>query len=453
MPMKILVIDDESGVRRNFQIFLQGQGHTVVAVGRQEEALAEVQRETFDVALLDMNLGRTSGLDLIGPFRATAPWMRILLITGCASVESAVKAMRMGAYDYVVKPLSFEELRLALEKVDEVRLLEQRVTDLQSQIEHVLPELDFESTAPSMQRVYATARQVARSNATVLLRGESGTGKTCLARALHTWSGRMAAPFGVVSCPSLSGELLESELFGYRKGSFTGAVRDYPGRISACDGGTLFLDAIGDLPLTVQPKLLRFLQERVFERLGEVEPLRADVRVITATNRDLAAAVTEGRFREDLLFRLNVIEIVMPPLRDRTEDIVPIARRMLSFFARENHRVIHGFSSEAEKLMVAYEWPGNLRELRNAVERAVVLCTDDEIGLEYLPILQPAQVCDDDLCPGDNVTLQRLEELHIRRVLARTPSIEAAAEILGMDTVTLWRRRKQYGLLSTAEPV
>jgi NtrC-family two-component system response regulator AlgB len=295
-----------------------------------------------------------------------------------------------------------------------------------------------------MQRAIHLARQVASTDATVLVRGESGTGKGVLVRAIHGWSPRTNKPFGTVSCPSLSKELLESELFGHVKGAFTTAVRDNPGRIATCEGGTLFLDEIGDLPISIQPKLLRFIQEREYERVGEQTTRRADIRVITATNVDLDLAVREGRFREDLLYRLNVIQIEIPPLRKRVEDIVPMAERMLAFFTRAHTRKVLGFTPEAAEAIKRHPWPGNVRELRNVIERCAILATTEWVGPELLPGSMAAPIPDP--APGAMISLDKLEELHIRRVLAATKSLDEAAEILGIDTATLWRRRKKYGV-------
>ena len=293
-----------------------------------------------------------------------------------------------------------------------------------------------------MQRAVNLAREVAASDASVLLRGESGTGKSALARAIHHWSDRAEKPLGVISCPTLPLELLESELFGHAKGAFTGAIRDYPGRIAICEGGTLILDEIGDLPLPLQPKLLRFVQDREYERVGELITRRADVRIITATNIDLENAVREGRFREDLFYRLNVIQIEIPPLRERPEDVAPLAEMLLAFFGRKNHRLFQGFTESALQGLKEYDWPGNVRELSNIVERAAILCKSDVVGVEHLPDRISHNMAR--LKLGDPASLARIEEEHIRRVLASTKSLQEAAEILGIDQATLWRRRKQY---------
>jgi len=442
--LAILIVDDEPNIRKTLSIALEAEGHQVVAVSNARDALSEAKRRYFDLALIDLRLGTESGMELITPLRATCPWMKLVVITAYASIDSAVEAMRRGAFDYLPKPFTHDQVTLLAQKVAEVRALERKVEDLQEKLSGVAPEADLASSSPAMQRTLAMARQVADSEATILIRGESGTGKTILARAIHSWSNRAPKPFGTVSCPSLSAELLESELFGHVKGAFTGAVRDYPGRITACEGGTLFLDEIGDLPPSIQAKLLRVLQEKVFERVGDLETRKANVRIIAATNMNLEAAVKERRFRDDLFYRLNVVEIVVPPLRERLEDLLPLAESLLAFFATQNHRHILGFTEEARDAVRRHDWPGNVRELRNAVERAVLLCREERIGVEYLPMhLAPAE-----LAPniGDLISLEKVEEMHIRRVLAATKSIEEACKVLDMDSVTLWRRRKKYGI-------
>jgi NtrC-family two-component system response regulator AlgB len=285
---------------------------------------------------------------------------------------------------------------------------------------------------------------VAPTDAIVLLTGENGTGKSVLARAIHGWSKRANKPFAEISCPALSAELLESELFGHVKGAFTGAVRNHLGRIAFCEGGTLFLDEIGDLPLSVQPKLLRFIQEREYERLGDHVTRKADVRLIAATNMNIEEATRNNRFREDLFYRLNVIQIEIPPLRERPNDIADLARRLLTFFGRSHHCAHQRFSDEALQMLRRYSWPGNVRELRNVIERASILCKSESVGIEYLP--EKLLTTEDCPKPGDLVSLDKVEEMHIRRVLASAKSLQEAADILGVDQATLWRRRKRYGI-------
>jgi NtrC-family two-component system response regulator AlgB len=331
-----------------------------------------------------------------------------------------------------------------VQKVFERRALEQKVAALQEDLGRLNPEIDFSSTSPAMERAINLARQAAPTDATILLRGESGTGKTALARAIHSWSNRSRKPLGIVSCPSFSSELLESELFGHIKGAFTGAIRDNPGRIAACEGGTLLLDEVGDLPMSLQPKLLRFVQEREYERVGDYTTRKADVRIIAATSVNLEKAVQEGRFREDLLYRLNVVQIEIPPLRERPDDITGLAERLLAFWGRNNHRPFLGFTEEALQALKRYHWPGNVRELNNVIERAAIFCRSNRVGIECFPSNLSTNVTPPNV--GDPVSLEKIEEEHIRRILATAKSIQEASDILGIDQATLWRRRKKYGI-------
>jgi NtrC-family two-component system response regulator AlgB len=440
--LSVLVVDDEANIRRTLSYCLEAEGHTVVAVSNPDDAGREARRRCFDLAFVDLKLGREDGMDLIPILAAESSWTKIVVISAHASVESAVEAMKRGAIDYIAKPFTPDHVRILTTRVAQLRRLETEVAALRENVQRLEPENRLQSSSAAMQRILETARKAAPSEATVLLFGESGTGKTVIARAIHGWSPRSAKAMGVVACPAVPADLLESELFGHAKGSFTGAVRDYPGRIAACEGGTLFLDEIGDLAPSVQAKLLRVIQDKEYERLGESTARKADVRIIAATNADLEKRVTEGRFREDLFYRLNVISLTIPPLRDRREDIMPLANGFLSSFCRANHKTVLGFTEEAERSLTNHAWPGNLRELRNTIERAVILGSGDRIAASDLPTTIAPSVGTPTI--GDKVPLATIEELHIRGVLARTSSLQEAADILGIDQATLWRRRKAY---------
>jgi NtrC-family two-component system response regulator AlgB len=443
-PLNVLIVDDELNIRKTLTIALETEGHKVTAVSNVQDAQAQAARRSFDLAFVDLRLGTDDGLDLIPLLLASSPWLKVIVITAYASIDTAVEAMRRGATDYIPKPFTPAQIDLAVGKVFQVRSLEQKVAALQEDLVRQHPEIDFASRNPQMQKAVKLARQAAASEANLLLTGESGTGKTVLARAIHSWSSRAARPFNIVSCPSIPSELLESELFGHMKGAFTGAVRDNPGRIAASDGGTLLLDEIADLPLPLQPKLLRFIQDREYEHVGDAVPRKADVRLIAATNAKLEDAVKAGRFREDLYFRLNVISIDIPPLRERPDDIPVIAERLLAFHARNNHRSFLGFTAEALEALAAYAWPGNVRELSNAIERAAILCRTDSVGRECLPASLTGAEAEARI--GDAVSLEKIEETHIRRVLATARSLQEASAVLGINQATLWRRRKKYGI-------
>jgi NtrC-family two-component system response regulator AlgB len=441
--LDILIVDDEPNIRRTLALALEMEGHRAVAVGNLRDGLDQAASRPFDLLFLDMRLGTDKGTEHIPEFIAASPWIKIVVITAYASVETAVEAMRLGAADYLPKPFTPDQVKAIVAKAAETKRAETSVAALAGAMDGE-PGADLDSRSAGMQRALAMARQVAASDAGVLLRGESGTGKSVLARLIHAWSPRAGKPFATVSCPSLSSELLESELFGHARGAFTGALRDHPGRIAASDGGTLFLDEIGDLPLAVQPKLLRFLQEHAYERVGESVTRKADIRIVAATNLDLEKLAREGRFREDLLYRLNVVQIELPPLREREEDVPVLAQRFLAWYAARDRKQFLGFTDEALAALRAHAWPGNLRELRNVVERAVILARGDRLGAADLglkPGPAPARVH-----IGDAVTLDALEEAHIRQVLATAKSLEDAARTLGIDSATLWRRRKKYGI-------
>ncbi|NTW53214.1 MAG: sigma-54-dependent Fis family transcriptional regulator [Chlorobaculum sp.] len=442
--LNILIIDDEANIRKTLTIFMESRGHKVSTASSVRSAMEAAASQRFDLALVDLRLGTESGLDLIPAMAKSFPWMKLVVITAYATVETAVEAMKRGATDYITKPFDFNRLDHLIAQLASFCEMEKRLMPSPTRREKPSGELEIESREPAMQRALALARQVASSEAVVLIRGMSGTGKTVLARSMHLMSKRAKGPFGVISCPTLSKDLLESELFGHVKGAFTGALRDNPGRVSACEGGTLFFDEIGDLPLAIQPKLLRFIQEREYERVGDQHTRKADVRIIAATNTDLEQAVKEGRFREDLYYRLNVVPIELPSLAERPGDIEQLASRLLAYFNAENHKAIQGFTDDVLGIFRSYAWPGNIRELRNVIERAVILCNTSQIDADLLPESMGSKKSA--LRLGDPVTLDRIEEQHIRKVLAETSSLQDAATILGIDQATLWRKRKQLGI-------
>jgi NtrC-family two-component system response regulator AlgB len=391
---------------------------------------------------LDLRLGESNGLTLIPPLLASSPLIDVVVVTAYGTVENAVEAIQLGARDVLQKPFTPTQIRAVVDKVRTRRSLEQRFLELREQIESTKPDIYFESRSPNVRQLFGVLAKAATHDVSVLLRGENGTGKSVLARQLHALSARARGPFVVVNCPTLSEELLASELFGHARGAFTGAVKDQPGRVEAAEGGTLFLDEVGELPPTLQAKLLRFLQDKKFERIGESVTRQADVRIVAATNRDLAAEVKAGRFREDLYYRLNAFDVTIPPLRERREDLVALARRFAAFFARTSQRRAFELTPEAEQALCGYGWPGNIRELRNAIERAAILAPTERIGPELLPE-RIAGAAQRGPYLGGDFTFDEIEREHMLRVVDRHAKVEEAARVLGVDASTLWRKRKR----------
>jgi two-component system, NtrC family, response regulator AlgB len=442
--LRALVVDDEKNIRTTLTVCLEGLGCQVAQASTGAAALEALRLAPYDLAFLDLRLGAESGLDLVPRLLAERPGLDVVVITAYATFDTAVEAVKRGAADYVPKPFTPTQIRLIVERLAARRAEAARVGDLESRLGEAAPEVSLETGSPRMRAVLEVVTRAAASEVAVLLRGENGTGKGVLARAIHAASPRRARPFVVVNCPTLTDELLASELFGHAKGAFTGAVRDQPGRVEAAEGGTVFLDEIGEISPGLQAKLLRFLQEKAFERVGETRTRTADVRIVAATNRDLEAEVKDGRFREDLLYRLNVVEVTVPPLRERPEDVLPLAKRFLAFFAQVAKRPVAELAPGAERALAAYPWPGNVRELRNVIERATILSPARVLDLEALPERLREKVSAVPVLGGD-FTIEEIEQEHLLRVLARAPTMEEAARLLGIDASTLWRKRKKIG--------
>lgn len=443
--MRLLIIDDEESIRVTTTVLLDGLGHQAAGAESRAAALKQLDKGAFDVALLDLKLNGDDGLDFLPELLKSHPHMDVVVCTAYASIETAVEAMRRGATDFLPKPFTPEQVRQVLRKVGQKRKLEDRVVQLEDRLTFDAPNADLTTAEPAMQKMLALAFKAAATPASILILGESGTGKTVLARAIHERSPQRDGAFVTISCPSLSRELLESELFGRVKGAYTGALSDTWGRVAVADGGTLFLDEIGELPVEIQPKLLRLLQEKEYERLGESKTRRANVRVVAATNRDLDQAVRENRFRQDLFYRLNVITLQIPPLRERRSDLQRIARGYLRFFSNQCGKRIKEFSPKAEQACCHYAWPGNVRELRNVVEHAVIVAGGDRIEPDDLPDKLGQELSrrnGSDIQVGMKVSLSELEHEHIRRVVAQSPTMEEAARVLGIGRSTLYKKQK-----------
>jgi len=449
-PWAALVVDDDAGVRQSLRLCLEAAGARVRGVATGAAALEALDRGHFDVVFLDLWLGAEAGMELLPAMLARQADVGVIVVTAFASIESAVQAIKRGAVDYVPKPFTPDQIRLAASRVVDGQRLRRRLTELQEELDESGERAFFESRSPAFIRFLQTAQRAAASSAVLLLRGESGTGKNVLARWIRANSPRAEAPFVTVNCPALSGDLMTSALFGHRKGAFTGAIADVAGKVQEAEGGTLLLDEVGELTADAQARLLRFLNDRTYERLGEARERQADVRLIAATNRDLESEVQSGRFREDLFYRLNVVTLTLPAMRDRPEDVLLLADHYLSIFARRQRRPTLAFSPAARQAMLAHHWPGNLRELRNAVERAVILAPGEHVEPNDLGHSLESSA-DADGAPqavriGAPISIERLEREHIAGVIAQAASLEAAARILDIDATTLQRKRKRYGL-------
>jgi two-component system, NtrC family, response regulator AlgB len=444
--MRVLIVDDEPSIRKTTRIAVESSGHTAAEAANAARANKAAEEENFDAVFLDLKLGTDDGMAVLDRMMKLRPTPAVILFTAYANIATAVEAMRRGAFDFIPKPFTPDQIRAVLAKVGRAHTMVKRIQALESDLVSAAPPVDLASEDPLMLRSLQIAFRAAETNANILILGLSGTGKSVLAREIHKRSARREAAFVTVNCPSLSRELLESELFGHARGAFTGAITETAGKVAAADGGTLFLDEIGEMPLEIQPKLLRLLQEREYERVGETLSRTADVRVIAATNRDLAVEVKAGRFREDLFYRLNVIAVALPGLRERPGDLKRLADGDRKYFASRAGKGEVAFSEQVLEAFANYAWPGNLRELRNVIERAVILAPGNQIELSDLPEEFAARQPRD--CEvGSRVSLEDLEAEHIRRILALSRNLDDAAKTLGIDPATLYRKRSKLGLL------
>lgn len=446
--LNILVVEDGKSQREMLRDFLKSEGHSVMEAADGETALQLVRNHLFDLLLLDYRMPGMDGMDVLKAVKAINPEIDVVIITAHGTIETAVDAMKAGALDYIMKPLEFDELLILVDRVSERRnlireneLLRKELRDKSITTDQIIYH------SPQMQELINMAGRVANSRATVLLQGESGTGKELLARLVHQLSPRSTKPIITINCNALSEHLLESELFGHEKGSFTGASARRVGRFEEADGGTLFLDEIGEITASVQVKLLRFLQEREFQRVGGNQTIHSDVRIISATNRDLEARVREGFFREDLFYRLNVVVMNLPPLRERKDDISPLIEHFLKRFAADNGKRINGFSSEARDLLLKYDYPGNVRELENIIERAVVIAREETISAEDLPFHADSLGYDDVETGLLKKSVEDMEKKLIQSAMEDAGHNQSkAAESLGISERMLRYKLKKLGL-------
>lgn len=435
----IIIADDEPNILKTLKIYLESVNFKVDAFINPLDASIALNENEYDIAYFDLKMSPIDGMQLLKECKQKSPNTTVVIITAHGSIMSAVEAIKNGAEDFLQKPFDMQEFKLFTERVYEHHQLKKEVRSLRSQLAETKIKTEFVTRNPAMLKQLDIARQIAGSSLSVLIEGESGTGKEMLAQFIHSLSNRSAKPLIKVSCAAIPETLLESELFGHVKGAFTGAIKDREGRFQAADGGTILLDEVGELPQSVQVKLLRFLQSKEFERLGENVTRKVDVRVIAATNRKLSVAIQEGTIREDLYYRLNSVRIELLPLRERPEDVLILIQHFIKKYNQGKNIEV---SSEALKLLTTYRWPGNIRELENVIERSIVFAKDGIIKTEYLPdeIQKVAEG------KAGILSLEEMEKLHIKRVLGVANDFEEAALLLNIDPATLWRKRKKYNL-------
>jgi two-component system response regulator HydG len=448
---RILVVDDDPGHLTTLKTIIKSWGYAVEGVDDGSAAVARVRETPYDVILMDVRMAQMSGLEALRRIKDYNPAIPVLIMTAYSSVASAVEALKAGAYDYLTKPLDFEVLKLGIERARDHSGLKSENQALKAELRAAFDLQNIIGKSRAMVALIDMIAMVAPSEATVLIAGESGTGKELIARCLHANSPRRDKPFVVVNCAAITETLLESELFGHEKGAFTGAERRREGRFMQAHGGTIFLDEVGEMPAAMQAKLLRVIQEREIQRVGGTEVLEVDVRILAATHRDLAAEVAAGRFREDLFYRLNVVALKVPPLRERRDDIPLLAGHFLTRYAERNRKTVRGFTPRCLDLLLRHDWPGNVRELENAVERAVILMAGDYVSEKDLP-LSIAGAGEALPTPGEPAAPsgpRTLEDIEREAILATLQLAEGnkskAAEMLGITRKTLYKKLKAYG--------
>jgi len=447
---RILIMDDEAQERNRIESFLKQKGYEVSALASVAAAVEAMKRERFDVFITDCNIPGVDALQTSGEARKINPDMAVIIMTSFGTIETAVKAIKAGAYDYLPKPIDLDQLVVLIGRISERQNLLRENASLREQLIDRYKFDEIASTSHAMEEVMNLVGRVAGSNATVLLRGESGTGKELIARAIHYHSPRASHPLIKVNCAALPETLLESELFGHEKGAFTGAAARRIGRFEAADRGTLFLDEIGDIPPSVQVKLLRVLQEKEFERIGGNETIKVDVRLVAATNRDLEKAMKDGSFREDLYYRLNVVSVVLPPLRERKEDIPALMEHFIRKYAKENNKSIVGVTAETRDLLMRYSYPGNVRELENIIERAVVLTKGEVVTSADIPLHLKSVESEEKICVAKRdgsltETLDTVERGIIMEALKSAGGVQTrAAEKLGISERVLRYKLKKF---------
>jgi two-component system, NtrC family, response regulator AtoC len=441
--VNILVVDDEEPFRRLLKNELTRKGYSVSVAADGGEALRLMTNNAFDAILLDVVMPGMDGLSLMRKLKEDPSAPPIIVLTGKATVETAVEAMKNGAYDYLTKPYKLDELVIVVDRACEYSRLSVKSKLLEQELVRKESPFEFIGTSKQLKDILALIRKVAPTDSPVFIQGESGTGKELVANTVWHYSKRKDTPFIALNCASLSENLIETEIFGHEKGAFTSAYQLKHGLVEVADKGTLFLDEIGEMPIGLQAKLLRFLDSGEFRRVGGNKAMRVDVRLITATNKDLPEMIKAGTFREDLFYRLNVITVILPPLRERKEDIPELARYFLKKYSKKLSKAVKDFTGEALELLEGYHWPGNVRELENVIERAVILCESDRIGAEDLSIPSAATVGE----LGTNPSLEEMEKSYILRVLKESNGNQSkASQLLGIDRKTLYLKLKKYGI-------